>query len=73
MRIRILESQVLGERGFEAFDGGALRVVDDGLPEGNGVVETLEDGVAVAGVTILGLFMSVGRTRAGWFKCRNPG
>lgn len=39
--IGVLKSQVLGEGGFETFDGGTLRVVYDGFAERNGIVEAL--------------------------------
>ena len=53
MRVRVLKSQVLGESSLEAFDRGTLGVVDDGFAEGNRVVETLEDRIAVACVSVL--------------------
>jgi hypothetical protein len=53
MRIGVLVSKILGEGSLEALDGRALRIVDNGLTERNGVVKTLEDRIAVTGVAVL--------------------
>lgn len=49
----VLKPEVLGKCSLEALDRGPLWIIDDSLAEGNGVVEALEDGIAVTSVSVL--------------------